>query len=73
MDDGEERTIHPSNKEIVGKRFAYLALGDSYGYKGFAYQSPSYESLSVSGNVATIKFKYAPKRLNKFSKAINPI
>ena len=27
MDNGEEYNIHPADKETVGKRFAYLALG----------------------------------------------
>ena len=70
MDDGEEKSIHPANKEIVGKRFAYLALGDSYGSKGFAYQSPLFDSLLVSGNVATVRFKNAPNGLTSFSKPI---
>jgi len=70
MDDGEERSIHPANKEVVGKRFAYLALGDVYQYKGFAFQSPLFDSLSVSGNVATIKFKYAPNGLTSFGKPL---
>ena len=54
----------------VGKRFAYLALGDTYQYKGFAYQSPIYDSLLVNGNVATIKFKYIPNGLTSFGKPI---
>jgi sialate O-acetylesterase len=70
MDNGEEKSIHPANKEIVGKRFAYLALGDAYGSKGFAYQSPLFDSLLISGNVATIRFKNAPNGLTSFSKPI---
>jgi len=70
MDDGEEKSIHPANKEVVGKRFAYLALGDSYAFKGFAYQSPLYDSLLINGNVATIKFKNAPNGLTSFGKPI---
>lgn len=70
MDDGEEKSIHPANKEVVGKRFSYLALGDLYGYKGFAFQSPLYDSLLISGNVATVRFKNAPNGLTSFSKPI---
>jgi len=70
MDAGDEKTIHPFNKEIVGKRFAYLALGDTYQYKGFGYQSPLYDSLIVMGNVATIKFKNAANGLTSFTKPI---
>ena len=70
MDAGEEKSIHPANKEVVGKRFAYLALGDSYAFKGFAYQSPLYDTLLVNGNVATIKFKNTPNGLTSFGKPI---
>jgi sialate O-acetylesterase len=69
MDNGEEG-IHPSDKETVGKRFAYLALGDTYKIKGFAYQSPSYDSLLINGNIATIKFKNVPNGLTSFGKPL---
>jgi sialate O-acetylesterase len=70
MDNGEENSIHPTDKEIVGKRFAYLALGDTYKWKGFAYQSPSLDSLLIAGNLATIKFKNVPNGLTSFGKPL---
>ncbi len=70
MDNGEENSIHPADKETVGKRFAYLALGDAYQLKGFAYQSPSYDSLLVSGNIATVKFRNAPNGLTSYGKPL---
>jgi len=70
MDAGEEKSIHPANKELVGKRFAYLALGDSYAFKGFAYQSPAYDSLLITGNVVTIRFKNAANGLTSFGKPL---
>jgi sialate O-acetylesterase len=70
MDNGEETIIHPADKETVGKRFAYLALGDTYKWKGFAYQSPAFDSLLINGNIATIRFKNAPNGLTSYSKPL---
>ena len=70
MDNGIEPGIHPPDKEIVGKRFAYLALGNTYQLKGFAYQSPAFDSLLINGNTATIKFKYAPNGLTTYGKTL---
>ena len=70
MDIGEENSIHPANKEIGGKRFAYMALGKAYGQKGFAFDSPSFDSLLIVGNTATIKFKNVPNGLTSFGKPL---
>ena len=70
MDNGEEFGIHPADKETVGKRFAYLAFGDTYKMKGFAYQSPSIDSFLVNGNIATIKFKNVPNGLTSYGKTL---
>ena len=70
MDIGEENNIHPANKEAGGKRFAYMALAKTYGLKGFAYTSPAFDSLSVSGNVATVRFKDAPNGLTTFGRPL---
>ena len=70
MDSGDELGIHPADKETVGKRFAYLAFGHTYQIKGFAYQSPSYDSLLINGNIATIKFKNAPNGLTSNGKTL---
>jgi sialate O-acetylesterase len=69
-DAGEENSIHPANKEIVGKRFAYLCLAKTYGQKGFGYCSPAFDSLKISGNTATIKFTDAPNGLTSFGKPL---
>ncbi len=70
MDNGEELSIHPADKETVGKRFAYLALGNTYQWKGFAWQSPSYDSILINGNIATIKFKNVPNGLTSYGKPL---
>lgn len=71
MDVGEQATIHPPHKEQVGQRLAYLALAKTYGIQGFGYQSPAYESMSVKGNIATIKFKNVANGLTAFFKELN--
>jgi sialate O-acetylesterase len=70
MDIGEENSIHPANKEVGGKRFAYLALAKTYGEKGFGYTSPAFDSLLISGNIATIKFADVPNGLTSFGKPL---
>ncbi len=70
LDAGEENSIHPSNKEIAAKRFAYLALAHSYGMKGFGYSSPSFDSLKINGGIATLTFSNAPNGLSSFGKPL---
>jgi sialate O-acetylesterase len=43
-------------------------MARSYGYKGFAYCSPSIDSLIINGNVATVKFKDAANGLTSLGK-----
>ncbi len=70
MDIGEEFNIHPGDKATGSKRLAYLALSKTYGLKGFGSESPSFESLAVSGNTITIKFSGAPNGLTSYGKAL---
>lgn len=70
LDIGEENSIHPANKEVGGKRFAYLALANTYMQKGFASASPVFDSLLIKGNIATIKFKDVPNGLTTFGKPL---
>ena len=70
MDIGEQFTIHPPHKQQGGERLAYLALGKTYGIKGIAVESPSYQSIAIKGNVATIKFQNAGNGLTSFWKPL---
>lgn len=71
MDIGEEASIHPSHKEEGGKRLALLALAKIYGLQGFGYASPEYESMSVTGSVAIVKFANATNGLTSFGKELS--
>lgn len=70
MDIGEEKSIHPMNKEAGGKRLALLALAHTYGLKGFGSESPAYESVEMNGNSITVKFANAANGLTTFGKEL---
>lgn len=55
--------VHPTNKKDVGLRLANLALAETYHKDGIVYKSPSFKSLSVKGNKATIVLDHAEKGL----------
>lgn len=71
MDIGEENSIHPAHKEVGGKRLAYLSLAKTYNKTGFAYTSPSFDSLIVNNGVVTVKFKDVPNGLTSFGKTLS--
>ncbi|MFN8253977.1 MAG: sialate O-acetylesterase [Ferruginibacter sp.] len=70
MDIGEEFNIHPMDKATGSKRLAYMTLAKTYGKKGFAFESPAYESVNFVNGVATIKFSGAPNGLSAFGKPL---
>ena len=48
----ETKNIHPRNKKDVGKRLGFMALSDTYGYKGIWARGPEYKSMEVKdGNI----------------------
>lgn len=57
IDIGEEKDIHPKNKQDVGKRLAYLALKNTYG-KDIPSQGPVFKKLTVNGNKAHVSFDH---------------
>lgn len=71
MDIGEENSIHPAHKEEGGKRLALLALAKTYGMQGFGFASPEYESMSIAGSVAVLKFANAANGLSSFGKDLS--
>lgn len=55
--DYESRQIHPTMKEPVGNRLAYLALNRDYGFKKIACESPLALEAQVRDGVLRIKMK----------------
>ena len=56
VDVGDEGDIHPARKQPVGARLAIAARAMEYGEK-ITPAGPQYDSLTVNGNQAIIKFK----------------
>lgn len=57
IDIGEEKDIHPKNKQDVGKRLALCALANVYGKK-VVYSGPMYKSMEKKGNQIVIHFEH---------------
>ena len=70
LDAGEENSIHPANKEIAAKRFACLALSQTYAQTGFGYTSPAFDSLKINAGIATLTFSNAPNGLSSFGRPL---
>jgi sialate O-acetylesterase len=56
-DVGDEKDIHPKQKEPVGARLALAAEALAYGKK-VEYSGPVYEGLKVEGNKAILSFTH---------------
>jgi len=61
LDIGSMNFIHPVDKETVGKRLAYWALGKTYGIKGIEYMPPVYKSMERKENKIQISFSNADR------------
>jgi sialate O-acetylesterase len=59
IDLGDAKDIHPKNKQDVGKRLSFWALGTVYGKDVPAISGPLPAGSSISGNTITISFKHA--------------
>jgi len=62
MDIGNPKTIHPANKEDVGKRLAAWALAKTYGKK-IPFTGPVYKSMKAEKGKVVLTFDDAGKGL----------
>jgi sialate O-acetylesterase len=58
MDLGSAHTIHPPNKQGVGKRLALVALEKVYG-QSVESSGPRFDSMTVEGAAMRVKFTHA--------------
>ena len=70
MDIGEERCIHPANKQAVGQRLAYLALNKTYGKEAIPAFSPRFAKQKQEGNKLILSFTHAEMGLSSFGKPL---
>ncbi len=63
LDVGDENSIHPSRKFILGKRLAYWALNKDYGFSKIEFSGPVFKSLEIKENKVMIKFDFAENGL----------
>jgi len=58
-DVGSASTIHPPDKETVGKRLSYWALNKTYGKTDIHYSGPVFKSQKLKGSTLVLSFDYA--------------
>lgn len=58
IDIGEEKDIHPRNKQDVGGRLARLALAKDYG-KPIPFAGPTFQSAKLEGGRVVVAFEHA--------------
>lgn len=59
IDLGDKKDIHPKNKQDVGKRLSYWALGTVYGRQVAAISGPIPAGSEAKGNSIVVSFKHA--------------
>ena len=64
LDIGSANFIHPVDKETVGKRLAWWALGQTYQLKGIDYATPIYKSMEIKEQKIYINFKNADRGIS---------
>lgn len=62
-DVGEEKDIHPKNKQPLGERLARFARRDCYGEEGVLVSGPIYRSASVEGAIIRVAFDHVGQGL----------
>ncbi|MCH5247877.1 MAG: sialate O-acetylesterase [Muribaculaceae bacterium] len=59
--------IHARQKKPIGERLAFLAATKDYDVKGLPWQYPTFKSVELNGNTATILFSQPNSGLNPYN------
>jgi sialate O-acetylesterase len=62
IDIGDEKDIHPKNKQEVGRRLGLAAEAIAYKLK-VSFSGPVFDTMKVAGNKAELTFKYTDNGL----------
>lgn len=72
LDIGEQKIIHPSNKQEVAKRLAAIAFNQTYGFKDIPFNGPLYRSMEIKADQLILSFDHAEKGLTStYKKLVN--
>lgn len=61
----ELSNIHPSDKQDVGMRLAFMAMNRTYGVTSISCYGPEYKSMEVKGNSVALTFDYVNNGYNR--------
>lgn len=59
IDIGDEKNMHPGNKQEVGRRLALVALSSVYGKKKVVSSGPVFAGMNVAGGKVRLNFNHA--------------
>lgn len=57
IDIGDEKNVHPKDKQDVGDRLSRIALANVYG-RPLEFSGPRFDSMAVEGNAVRVKFSH---------------
>lgn len=67
VENYEKTNIHPKNKTDVGKRLAFIALNQTYGFSNIAAHGPEYKSMEIKEGKIILSFNYAAEGFSRDS------
>ena len=69
IDIGDPKTVHPANKQEVGRRLALIAKDQVYGLTG-DFSGPVFAAAAPAGPAMVVRFRYAETGLTAAAKPL---